>query len=208
MHHRFAAFAIAACLVLPATALAEAPASAAPPHPAMEAFPTFRVDLLGGVMGGGASNGLGIVEGSRRTLVSAAALVPAVKLDLGVQLSERAALFARIEGGSDLLSNEGAAYLVGEWSPAKMFSVGTGVGYESLGLLSPLGGGCTADGCTMNSWSAVSVPLILAIEPRRGQPDGAHGGSWRFEIEAGGGYDPKTEAWGAHGFISVGGTWR
>lgn len=207
MRPRFAALSIAACLVLPATALAAPPAPAAPPPPAAtESFPTFRVDLLGGVMGGGASNGLGIVQGSRRTLVSAAALVPAVKLDLGLQLSERAALFARIEGGSDLLSNEGAAYLVGEWAPAKMFSIGTGVGYESMGFI--MGEGCTVDGCTLNQWSAVSVPLILAIEPRRGKPDGAHGGSWRFEIEAGGGYDPKTEAWGAHGFISVGGTWR
>jgi hypothetical protein len=152
----------------------------------------LRFDLLGGVMAGSASS----------ARVSAFAAAPALKLDLGVQIGDHAALYARAEGGTALLLNEGAVYFIGEWSPTSLLSVGTGIGYEGMSFLWV--GGCESQ-CIQNSWSAVSVPFLFAVDLPHSAKTGAR---LRFEVELAGGYDPRTETWGGHGFLGIGGTWR
>ncbi len=189
---------IFASLSLPAAALAEEPTGAPRSSAAGESddSPHVRFDLMGGVMGGGAGS----------AHVSAGALVPAMKLDLGVQLSDHAALYGRVEGGTLLLLNEGAAYLVGEWSPTRLLSVGTGVGYEGMSLAWI--GGCEGPSCIRNSWAGISAPLLLALDLGRSRSQAEHGVSLRIELVGAAGYEVATGTWGGHGFLGVGGTWR
>jgi len=166
-----------------------------------QSAPTVRFDLATGVLAGSAQ-GKG---------VSAASIAPALQVDFGAQLGEHAAVFARLEGGTIALANEGGAYFLGEWTPHPLLSVGTGIGYEGMSFTWI--GGCdrSVGPCVQNSWSGISVPLVLGLnlQPRhaasRGEPD--HHGRVRIELEAAGGYDARTETWGMHGFVGVGWTW-
>jgi hypothetical protein len=161
-----------------------------------------RFDLFVGVMAG---------EAQGRN-VSTASIAPALKLDLGVQIGEHAAVFARAEGGTLLLADEGAAYLASEWTPVPALSLGTGIGYEGISFNWPGSGACDANRapCIQNSWSGVSVPLFVAfnIPPHRRDPAGESSyAGVRLELEGAGGYDATSETWGFHFFAGVGWRW-
>jgi hypothetical protein len=163
--------------------------------------PTLRFDFTSGVIAGSAQS----------PLVSTFSLSPALILDLGAQLSPHAALFARVEGGTSLLTSEGGAYLIGEWTPHPVISLATGVGYEGMSFLSV--GGCdkAVMTCIDNSWSGISVPFIVGfnLQPRRAAVagQGERHGRLRLELEAAGGYEARTQTWGMHAFAGVAVTW-
>jgi hypothetical protein len=165
--------------------------------------PSLRFDFGVGVLGGSAQS----------TRVSAVSTAPALKLDLGAQLGDHAALFARVEGGTILLANEGAAYFVTEWTPLPPMSIGAGIGYEGISIAWYSGCDARVGPCIQNSWSGVSVPLLLTLnlQPRSAAGGGGtgakHPGSLRLELEGAAGYDPRTETSGVHLFVGVVWSW-
>jgi hypothetical protein len=192
--HRLLAFAFALFILTPATAMADG-----------EIRPRF--DLFVGVLGGGAGG-----RTTQGVTVSTGSIAPALKLDLGAQIGEHAAIFARVEGGTILLADEGAAYIASEWTPIPAVSLGTGIGYEGISFTWIGGDACNASRtpCIQNSWSGVSVPLFVSFNIPRHRHDPAgkppHGGL-RLELEGASGYDVRTETWGFHLFAGIGWTW-
>jgi hypothetical protein len=156
---------------------------------------------------------VGVLAGEAQSpKVSTASVAPAVKVDLGVQLGDHAAVFARAEAGTLVLSSEGAAYLASEWTPIPALSLGTGIGYEGISFVWVGGQECGPGrgSCINNSWSGVSVPLFAAFNIPRHRHDPAGGpsdGGLRLELEGASGYSVSSETWGFHLFAGVGWTW-
>jgi hypothetical protein len=128
--------------------------------------------------------------------------VPTLVVNLGVQFGDKAALYAHVEGGSLLFMNQGGAYLVGEWTPDRKVSLGTGLGYESMnGFWS-----CGCDG-VRNEWSALSVPLLINFNLGVPHPEKARRAAMRLGLEGAGGLELATRTLGGHWGIAFGGTW-
>ena len=125
----------------------------------------------------------------------ATAASPGLVLDLGLQITERAAFYVRAEAASLLLTNQAAAYAVFEWTPQRWVSLGTGAGYDGNATFGT------------NTWSGPSIPLIVGFNFLGA---GAKSGM-RLGLEAAGG--PGTLAgvaqnvFGWHTAISYGGVW-
>src|ERR1700733_11433333 len=149
---RFFALLLTALFLLPTTARAQSE-------------PTLRFDLAVGVLAGSAQ--------SER--VSAVSVAPALTLDLGAQLGDHAAVFARLEGGTILFANEGAAYLISEWTPHPVISLGTGIGYAGMSDSWIGGSAGPAGSIVLNSWSGVSVPFVLGFNVQRRPAAGGTG---------------------------------
>jgi hypothetical protein len=181
--------------VLPAAAAARADEYPPAAHDAAvdRTAPRLRFDVAGGFAAGSA-------QSSR---VSAAAVVPTLVVDLGVQLGDRWALFGHATGGSALAWNLGGAYLVGEWTPLRWISVGTGVGYASWNSWNLCG--CDAQ---RSEWSGISVPLLIGFNLGGGRREAAtRRAALRLGLEGVGGYDASTETAGWHGGLAFGGAW-
>jgi hypothetical protein len=184
---RLFALLLALLFLLPATARADGD-------------PVLRFDLMSGAL----------IASAQSARVSAESLSPALTLDLGAQITDHAAIFARLEGGTIALAASGAAYLITEWTPHPVISLGTGVGYDGISDASVLlcAGGTS---CLRSTWSGVSVPLIVGfnLQSRNAVSAAApnHHGRLRIELEAAGGYAEKTQTWGIHAFVGIGATW-
>ena len=152
----------------------------------------LRFDIAGGFA-------LGWAHSSR---VDTGALVPTLVVNLGVQFGDKAAVYAHVEGGSLLFMNQGGAYLVGEWTPDRQVSLGTGLGYESMNNES-----CCGSDSVRNEWSALSVPLLINFKLGAPPPEKARRADLRLGLEAAAGLEPSTGTLGGHWGIAFGGTW-
>jgi hypothetical protein len=164
--------------------------------------PRFRLGVGGGVLAG-------IANGASRdgkTQVSAASLAPALQLDLGIQFSRHGALYLRGEAGSVFLLNHACGYLIGEWTPLRWISVGTGAGIDGMADLW-IDGAEPKPGETVirNSWTAVSVPLVIGLqfisEDDWNRPKAKP--ALRIGLEGAVGVEPTTGVVGWHAGLSI-----
>jgi hypothetical protein len=105
--------------------------------------------------------------------------------------------------------NQASAYLVLEWTPIRWLSVGTGAGADWIMDLLFMGscpagskGRCGPD----TTWTALSVPLILAFQlVDRATWDSPRAiKAFRVGLEAAGGLEAKSGVGGWHLALSLG----
>ncbi|MGC4116315.1 MAG: RNA polymerase sigma factor [Myxococcales bacterium] len=92
--------------------------------------------------------------------------LPSFQLDLGIQINRHGALYLRGGAGSVFLLNHASGYLVGEWTPLRWFSLGTGIGIDGMAI-AWFGGGAEpkpGENTNRNTWTAVSVPVIIGLQ--------------------------------------------
>jgi hypothetical protein len=161
----------------------------------------LRFDIAGTLVGGAAS--------SRN--VSAIVAAPGLTLDLGTQLGDRAAIYVRAEVASDLVTSQGAIYAIGEWTPTRWFSLGSGLGYDAISTVAMAGDAsiCSLPPCISisNNWSGISVPLIVGFNLGSGEPGRARRSMFRIGLEGAAGYAASTQTFGIHGVLAFGGAW-
>jgi hypothetical protein len=155
--------------------------------------PRLRFDVSGGFAVGVASNSQNSPQ------VSASAIVPTVVVDVGVQLADPWALYGRVAGGSALVSHQGEAYLIGEWTPRRWISLATGIGVDYLGAPQP--------GPIRGDWAGVSVPLLVGFNVDCPPPEGARRSALRLGLEGAAGSEPGTGVPGWHVGAAFGGAW-
>jgi hypothetical protein len=110
----------------------------------------LRLDLAGTFTAGQAKS----------TRVDSFALGPGLALDLGAQLGDHAAVYVRGEASTIFpFTFQAAGYVIGEWTPVRRFSIGSGLGYE---MMLSYCQGCTSLEPNPN-WAGVSFPLILGL---------------------------------------------
>jgi hypothetical protein len=149
----------------------------------------------------GVSGGLALGK-ALSARVDSFALTPTLVIDLGVQLGDDWALYGHAAGGSLLFLNQGEAYLVGEWTPRRWVSFGTGIGYDGMSVELV----CDCQG-TRSNWSGVSVPLLIGFNFGSPRADQARRAFWRLGFEGAGGVEPATGTLGWHGGLAFGGAW-
>jgi hypothetical protein len=160
--------------------------------------PRFRLGAGGAVLFGSAN---GASRDGKQ--VSAGSLAPALQLDLGIQINRHGALYLRGEGGTVALLSQATGYLVGEWTPVRWLSVGTGVGLDGMAMMWI--GGCEGDRCIRNHWWGVSVPLIVGFQFISEKDWDAPGAkpALRIGLEGAAGVEPSTGVVGWHAGLSI-----
>ncbi len=154
--------------------------------------PRFRFGIGGtGSFGHAASKDLG---------VSASNVGPGLVLDLGVQLGDRAAVYLHSEASSLVITNQFASYAIGEWTPVNWFSIGSGLGLDSLVELL----GCYPPGCSRTSWAGVSVPLLLGFNIGHRPSTLERRSVLRIGLEGAVGIEPSSAILGWHTTASLG----
>ena len=136
---------------------------------------------------------------------------PGFTVDAGVQVRDLVAIYVRAEAsgfgssGSPFVSMA-AGYAVAEWTPFRWISLGTGLGYEILAPSSTCNGmGPCPDG---PHWSGLSVPLIMGFNLfESGDPNRVRRTAFRVGLEAAGGVEPSTDAFGWHRALGLGVAW-
>ncbi len=176
----------------------DAGAAAEPPDAICvdRAAPRVRFDLAGTFTAGEAQS----------SMVDSFALGPGLAIDLGAQFGDHAAVYARAEVSTIFPFTLGAAgYVVAEWTPARRFSVGSGLGFDTMLRYCQ---GCRPPYDRNPSWTGVSFPLLLALNlGRMVSPTRATRRALRLGIEGAGGYEAATNTVGWHSTLSVGVAW-
>jgi hypothetical protein len=185
----------------PATAFAQDVASPAlsdahpnadrPPRPDLSEQ-RLRFDVAGGFTAGVASS----------ARVAAFAFVPTLVVDLGAQLGDEWALYGHAGAGTAMFFNQAEAYLIGEWTPRRWISVGTGLGVDAMSLW----GFCDCQD-VRKDWNGASLPLLVGFNFGRPDPQRARRAALRLAFEGAGGVEPATGTIGWHGGLSFGGAW-
>lgn len=164
--------------------------------------PRFRLGVGGSVMVGSASG----TSRDGKTQVSAGSLAPELQLDLGIQINRHGALYLRGAVGSVFLLNHASGYLIGEWTPLRWLSLGTGVGADGMAIIW-MGGADPKPGETAfhNNWTAVSVPLVIGFqfigEDDWNSPKAKP--ALRIGLEVAAGVEPTTGVAGWHAGVSI-----
>jgi hypothetical protein len=162
-----------------------------PPRPE-SSEPRLRFDVAGGFTAGVASS----------ARVAAFAFVPTLVVDLGDQFGDEWALYGHAGVGTALFFNQAEAYLIGEWTPRRWISVGTGLGVDAMSLF----GFCDCQG-VRKDWSGASLPLLVGFNFGQPDPQQARRAALRLAFEGAGGVEPATGTIGVHGGLSLGGAW-
>lgn len=128
-------------------------------------------------------------------------------LDLGGQINDRFALFARVSGGWFPQFHRASAYLVFEMTPIDRLSVGTGVGWDSFG--DDAEADCATVptnryGCGHAQWNGLSFPLIVGVNLGGRVAGSARRSGARITLEGALGADPTTGEAAGHASLSVG----
>jgi hypothetical protein len=159
----------------------------------------------------------GVVGLAQDNRTNATALNPTLHIDLGVRIDPQTAIYARAEVGSIVLANQAALYLVGEWQALRWLSLATGIGWDGMASMSfgeannaslrPMGPGTAIPDyySTSNSWSAISIPVIVGIQLSRSY-SGAR--ALRLDLEGAGGWQSSTNTYGWHTSVSLGWSWN
>ena len=108
------------------------------------------------------------------------------QVQLGEQISPQAALYVRGELGMGVFLVRAGLHVVGEWSPVRWFSIGSGLGYDGWGS-------------EYSSWWAVSIPLVASIAFWRHDHN-----ALRLSVDATGGVEPSTGLLGGRGGVTLG----
>jgi hypothetical protein len=184
-------------LVPPPDAMAEETgATAAPPGVTYvdRSVPRLRLDLAG-------TFAVGQAKSSR---VDSFELGPGLALDLGAQLGDHAAVYARGETSTIFpFTFQAAGYVIGEWTPVRRFSIGSGLGYEMMERYCQ---GCTSSDPDPN-WAGISFPLILGLNIGAIARARATRTVLRIGLEGAVGYQPSPETVGWHSTLTVGVAW-
>jgi hypothetical protein len=123
--------------------------------------------------------------------VSVGSLGPALHLDLGAQLTRQAAVYLHGEVATSGITREAAGYLVGEWTPLRWLSLGTGVGVDAMSDFC----GCGEP----EQWSAVSIPVLVGLDVWRRDRH-----ALRIGLEWAGGDERSTRTFGWHTALTFG----
>jgi hypothetical protein len=189
---------LAGFLLVPAPdAIAEETgATTAPPGATTvdRSVPRLRLDLAGTFAAGRAKS----------SRVDTFELGPGLALDLGAQLGDRAAVYARGETSTLFpFTFQAAAYVIGEWTPVRHFSIGSGLGYEMMASY--------CQGCSPQEpsprWAGVSFPLILGLNIGPVAPARATRTVLRIGLEGAVGYEASSDTVGWHTTLTVGVAW-
>ena len=169
--------------------------------------PRFRLDAAANVTLGFASPP---PRGSYPSSLTGIVVGPGLLIDVGVQLGDSAAVYARAQAigfgtpGSPFVA-QAAGYAVGEWTPKRWVSLGTGLGYEMLAP--PAGCNGTGTGACPEGphWFGLSLPLIAGFNLlESGDPNRVRRTALRIGIEGAGGVDLSTGAIGWHAALNLG----
>lgn len=163
------------------------------PHVRVPDAPRLRFGGGGGFWGGRAQSNATVTA----VAVEAIALNPGLYVDLGAQLSDRFALYARGEAGSLIVIGNAAAYAIGEWSPHDIVSIGTGIGVDSIGQ----------PNSATKGWLGFSVPLIVGLNfggEDGGRSTSARRSVFRLAFELAVGDRPQIAAVGWHAAVTLG----
>jgi len=166
--------------------------------------PRFRFGIAGAVAGGRAS---GVTSAGTR--VSSAVLGPGLQLDLGAQLRRDLAVFVRGEGASILWFSGASAYLVAEWTPIRLLSVGTGLGADTMVGPYFAAGDCPAGSyCPpeRTGWTGLSVPLVVGLQLIDAADWEGHRrtSALRLGLEVAAGVEPRSWVFGWHANLTAG----
>jgi hypothetical protein len=154
----------------------------------------LRLDLAGTFTAGQAKS----------SRVDSFALGPGLALDLGAQLGDHAAVYVRGETSTIFpFTLQAAGYVIGEWTPVRRFSIGSGLGYEMMLRYCQ---GCTSAEPNPN-WAGVSFPLILGLNVGAIAPARATRTFLRIGLEGAVGYEASTGTVGWHSMLSAGVAW-
>lgn len=121
---------------------------------------------------------------------------PLASFGLGVQVSQQFGIYARADLASLVVLNEGAAYLIAEWSPRPRWSFGSGFGVELHAII--LSGGATG-------WGGLSMPIFVSYNFR--PKDEPRADCWRLGLEASLGVQPSDVSFGSHQMLTIGYSW-
>ena len=198
VHRAFATFASLASFLIVSTASAAEP---------VDDGARVRFGIYGGVTAGYASGTY--TDGA----VSTGVLAPHLNMEFGVQTSRHFGLFLRGEAATVLLLSQAALYAVAEYTPVPILSVGVGAGFDGMQLF--WADGCESDdgasGCirNRNNWSAVSVPLSVALNfsDSKSFESGGRRVPTRLQLEVAPGVEPTTGVFGGHAALSLGASW-
>ncbi|MEZ4409894.1 MAG: hypothetical protein R3A52_25980 [Polyangiales bacterium] len=185
--------AVCACLSMPSSLRAQQRFAEAPPTIAPTG-PRFRFGI-GGTLAVGAASRHYNTDAQEDVSVVA----PGLALDLGVQINDKLAVYGHSILASCFFFSIGAIEGVVEYTPTPLISLGTGVGWTGMAVVSFLPTTSTGSG----SWEGVSIPLIAALNFGGRGPRGGFR-AFRLGLETAFAFSPDGEGSGMRASLNLG----
>lgn len=172
----------------------------APPPPPADA-PRFRFGIAGNLAGGRAKD--------RERGVNAASFGMGLTLDLGVQMNQHLAVYARASASTMVLVSQASLFGVVEYTPTRVLSLGTGIGWA--GMVNHTMDSVTYESCCATyersqrgSWGGVSIPAIIGFNIAGRATEGGRRRALRLGLEGAVGIEPSSGVVGWQAALSVG----